>query len=178
MYGNKYGKSLLFPFSSKFKYTSAGFSCVKKDVSLISFSATRSRLAAWLALLAILLLFVAPVISKSLAQARGSHSVMMMHHGVMMEMAEMPEMHHDMANMQKPDDTLGDHHPMSMMDDSACGYCVLLVHLPLDLMTLPLLWSSLQAATLPDVPLFQPVVARFVPHFFHPRAPPLAIASR
>ncbi|WP_413453455.1 DUF2946 family protein [Erwinia persicina] len=145
-------------------------------MSLISFSATRSRPAAWLALLAILLLFVAPVISKSLAQVRGGESRMMMHHGMMMDMSEMPAVHHEMADTGDAE-ALPRHHPMSMMDDNACGYCVLLVHLPLDLMTLPLLWSSLQAATLPDVPLFQPVVARFVPHCFHPRAPPLALAS-
>lgn len=146
-------------------------------MSLISFSATRHRLAAWLALLAILLLFIAPVISKSLAQARGSNSMMMMHHGMTMDMSGMADMHHDMATA--PDGAAPpEHHPMSMMDDSACGYCVLLVHLPLDLMTLPLLWSTLQAATLPDVPLFQPVVARFIPRFFHPRAPPRSITAR
>lgn len=146
-------------------------------MSLTSYSASRNRFAAWLGLLAILLLFIAPVISKSLAQARGINSMMMMHHGMAMDMSEMPDMHHDMA--ATPDAaTKQEHHPMSMMDDSACGYCVLLVHLPLDLMTLPLLWSTLQAATQPDVPLFQPVVARFVPRFFHPRAPPLALAAR
>ncbi|MTD27498.1 DUF2946 family protein [Erwinia sorbitola] len=144
-------------------------------MSLISFSITRSRLAAWLGLLAILLLFIAPVISKSLAQARGSDS-MMMHHGMMMEMSDMP----DMPDMSPPPGAAvpQEHHPMSMMDDNACGYCVLLAHLPLDLLTLPQLWWSLQAAALPDVPLFQPVVARFVPRFFHPRAPPPAMVSR
>lgn len=144
---------------------------------LISFSASRNRLAAWLGLLAILLLFIAPVISKSLAQARGSDSMMMMHHGMAMDMSEMPDMHHDMATTTD-NAARQAHHPMSMMDDSACGYCVLLVHLPLDLMTQPLLWSTLQAATQPDVPLFQPVVARFVPRFFHPRAPPLLLTAR
>ncbi|MCS3608102.1 DUF2946 domain-containing protein [Erwinia rhapontici] len=146
-------------------------------MSLISFSAPRNRLAAWLGLLAILLLFIAPVISKSLAQTRGSNSMMMMHHGMAMDMSEMPDMHHDM-DATSTSATKQEHHPMSMMDDSACGYCVLLVHLPLDLMTLPLLWSTLQAATQPDVPLFQPVVARFVPRFFHPRAPPLFLTAR
>ena len=146
-------------------------------MSLISFYAPRNRLAAWLGLLAILLLFIAPVISKSLAQAHGSSSMMMMHHGMAMDMSEMPDMHHDMAATPTGGAKQA-HHPMSMMDDSACGYCVLLVHLPLDLMTLPLLWSTLQAATQPDVPLFQPVVARFVPRFFHPRAPPLVLTAR
>lgn len=112
-------------------------------MSLCEFSYTRSRQAAWLGLLAILLLFVAPVISKSLADRRGGDS-MMMHHAMGMEM----EM--EMAGMPAMDQPMPDHHPLSMMDDSACGYCVLLAHLPLDMLVLPLLWSALQAAKPPS----------------------------
>lgn len=147
-------------------------------MSLISFSASRSRFAAWLGLLAILLLFIAPAISKSLAHWRGD-SAMMMHHAMGMEMPgmdhAMSDGDHVMSDMQEPASS-DKHHPMSMMDDNACGYCVLLAHLQLFVISQPALWSALQAAGVPDVPLFQPITARFIPRFFHPRAPPLSIA--
>lgn len=230
-------------------------------MSLISFSATRSRAAAWLALMAVLLLFVAPVISKSLAQLRGdemtmnddraassatvtgtvtgagghasgphrpdtdhdskpahlisasqhnaaSHPMTAAEHSATsypMTAAEyhvsshpIPAEHsssgHSTATHQASDAEprspahqmsaaehrammaigmmMPFHHPMSMMDDSACGYCVLLIHLALTLTVLSLLWCLRQSAAPPAVPLVQAVVARFVPRFFHPRAPP------
>ncbi|KOC88065.1 DUF2946 domain-containing protein [Winslowiella iniecta] len=138
-------------------------------MSLIQIYASRSRLPAWLGLFAILLLFVAPVISKSLAHARGAEMPMMMmsHHGEM-AMAEMP---HQMTSSELSPPTRVHH--MSMMDDNACGYCVLLIHLPLNLSNLPPLWSMLQAATRPVAhpePLY---IAIFVPIHFRSRAPPL-----
>lgn len=135
-------------------------------MSLCAFSHTRNRLAAWLGLLAILLLFVAPAISKSLVNSRSGDS-MMMHHAMGMEMADMPAM----------DPTMPDPHPLLMMDDSACGYCVLLAHLPLDQMPLPLLWSALKAAAPPPAPLMPSLTPRAIPRYFHPRAPPDAVAS-
>lgn len=181
-------------------------------MSLIQMHRSPNRFAAWLAVCAILLLFIAPVISKSLVNEAGRHSMMMP--GMMMadddemSMTAPPAMtHHHEINLPAEGDMAasGDtgtssdsalshqemspgamaamspleharimqHHPMSMMDDSACGYCVLLAHLPLDLTNLPALWSALQAAKQPDLPLFRPVVARFIPRFFHPRAPPV-----
>lgn len=155
----------------------------------------RSHLAAWLGLFAVILLFIAPVISKSLVASPAWHSMMMPgmamddmaamnadmarqaatpeHQHVMAgDEPAMPEHQHVMAGgkMAMPNGTGSI--PLSMMDDSACGYCVLLAHLPLDLTRLPPLWSALQAARLPALPLLRPVVARFVPRFFHPRAPP------
>lgn len=136
-------------------------------MSLLWMHRSPSRSAAWLGLFAILLLFIAPVISKSLEQSPARHAAMMMSMpGMAMDDMPMMEMTPDQH------DRMLQHHPVSLMDDSACGYCVLLAHLPLDLTNLPPLWSSLQAAKLPDLPLFRPVVARFIPHFFHPRAPP------
>jgi Protein of unknown function (DUF2946). len=79
----------------------------------------RQRLTACVAIVAVLLLFVAPIVSKTLMEqqnrmmAMPSHDTMsgmsMQHHEMMMDMA-MPGM---------------DHH---MMDDGefACGYCDLL----------------------------------------------------
>ncbi|MCU5771936.1 DUF2946 domain-containing protein [Erwiniaceae bacterium BAC15a-03b] len=142
-------------------------------MSLIRIYTSRSRLPAWLGLFAMLLLFIAPVISKSLAQARGGEMPMMMSHHGEMAMADMP---HTMASadpsMSAP------HHPMSMMDDSACGYCVLLIHLPLNLSNLPELWTLLQAAALPQPepePLF---IAIFVPIHYRSRAPPFPTLNR
>ena len=133
-------------------------------MSLISFSATRIRLAAWLGLLAIALLFIAPAISKSLAQTHGG-SGMMMHH-------QMDEGHGAMMS-----EAAAVHSPLSMMDDSACGYCVLLVHLALGLTAVPLLWLMRRAAAPPALPLLLPVIAQVPRHFFHPRAPPPPFVS-
>ena len=147
-------------------------------MSLISFSATRIRLAAWLGLLAIALLFIAPAISKSLAQTHGGSGMMMMHHqmdeghGAMMSEAAAA---HSPLSMKM--DPASMHHPMSMMDDSACGYCVLLVHLALGLTAVPLLWLMRRAAAPPAIPLLLPVVAQVPRHFFHPRAPPPPFVS-
>ncbi|MCK8413410.1 DUF2946 family protein [Erwinia amylovora] len=96
-------------------------------------SVTHRRFAACFALLAMLLLFIAPVISTSLAQQRGGNS-MMMHHamGMAMEM----DMSADDRSLAEADPAAGKtQHPVRpIMDDSACGYCLLLVHLPLDLL--------------------------------------------
>lgn len=186
-------------------------------MSLISLHRTPNRLAAWLGVFAILMLFIAPVISKSLAingalpMAGMSHDRTSEDHAAMMMGDEQGEVAADAGSMSmagehaRPDADAGSmsmsddhagseadhhsmsmpgmsaaeharmmqHHPMSMMDDSACGYCVLLAHLPLDLNNLPPLWSVLQAAKQPDLPLFRPVAARFIPRYFNPRAPPI-----
>ncbi|WP_235421270.1 DUF2946 domain-containing protein [Erwinia oleae] len=131
-------------------------------MSLIKMHQSPGRFAAWLGLCAILLLFIAPAISKSLALSSASHSGMMMDDD-MHEMPTMSPAEHARMMME---------HPLSMMDDSACGYCVLLAHLPLDLTSLPPLWSALQAARQPVPPRFQIAIPRLVAHFFHPRAPP------
>lgn len=73
------------------------------------------RTAAWTALFAILLIVVAPLISISLQKD---------------PMSAMPGMHHDMSQM-----SMAEHHgdmPHSMPVDhaEACGYCVLMAHVP------------------------------------------------
>lgn len=198
-------------------------------MSLIHFAVARSRLPAWLALLAMLLLFVAPVISKSLMAQRGYGEAMMYHGpGMMMMHGDGMMMHgdgeamahddtaittphvaavtthgdaaitahndatitqhdaaaitthndaaitqHDAARVSSFAPPLQKHHPMSMMDDSACGYCVLLIHLSLDSVRLPELWTLLQAA-IPAAPLqLQPFVASWTPLWFRPRGPPV-----
>lgn len=81
------------------------------------------RTAAWLALFAILLIVVAPLISVSLQQD---------------PMSAMPGMHHDMSMMADH----GEHDaPTTMPVDhgEACGYCVLLAHIPGLLLALTIL---------------------------------------
>ncbi|MGD8165535.1 DUF2946 family protein [Pantoea sp. FN0307] len=172
-------------------------------MSLISFAIARSRFPAWLALLAMLLLFVAPVISKSLMAQHGYISLMMAHMSAMAmsEPTEAEDASHDQgcaadsARQQSPpvaehvhhhaateiaalpsfaDVSHHRHYHMSMMDDSACGYCVLLIHLPLDSVRLPQLWTLLQEA-IPAAPLqLQPFVASWIPIWFRPRGPPVS----
>ena len=75
------------------------------------------RYAAWFALFAILLIIVAPLISVSLQQD---------------PMSTMPGMHHDMSMMAEHAETHSSAAPMTMPVDhgEACGYCVLLAHVP------------------------------------------------
>ncbi|EPO1792801.1 DUF2946 domain-containing protein [Cronobacter turicensis] len=122
--------------------------------------------AALLALFAILLIVVAPLISVSLQKD---------------PMSAMPGMHHEMPMADMPDTHPKMHHkmsapqPVTMPVDhgEACGYCVLLVHVPGLLLALTLLVSFiLQRARLP-VP--RPVARhwRFYPRLWpDTRAPP------
>ncbi|MEB8681165.1 DUF2946 domain-containing protein [Cronobacter malonaticus] len=122
--------------------------------------------AAMLALFAILLIVVAPLISVSLQKD---------------PMSAMPGMHHEMPMADMGDMHQGMHHesaapePVSMPVDhaEACGYCVLLAHVPGLLLALVLLISFiLQRVRLP-VP--RPVARhwRFYPRLWpDTRAPP------
>ncbi len=96
----------------------------------MSFPRSLTRLAAWLALLATVMLSVAPVISQHL-QREGlltplttSHAVE--HHHAMMMPGMMADS--DCAAVSSGDCGMPP-------DDNACGYCELLIHVPL------LLWA-------------------------------------
>lgn len=86
------------------------------------------RTAAWLALFSILLILIAPQISTSLQNA-SMNAMPGMHHEMSMPMAEHHVMsaggeHHEMPPG-------GEHHKTMPLDHAeACGYCMLLVHLP------------------------------------------------
>ncbi len=91
---------------------------------------TPKRRAAWLALLAILLIVVAPLISVSL-QKDPMSAMPGMHHAMMMDsssasMAQMPG--HKMAMMHSTDGATHTGHEMPLDHAEACGYCVLLAH--------------------------------------------------
>ncbi|MDA5536259.1 DUF2946 domain-containing protein [Yersinia mollaretii] len=92
------------------------------------------RYSAWLGIVAILMLFIAPVVSVSLALTyeKNTPAIMMMADDTM-EMASHhgsgPEAHHGAKTADSAEH--GNHHDSMMMDHAACGYCVLLTHLPL-----------------------------------------------
>jgi hypothetical protein len=127
-------------------------------------SAIRQRLTACIAIVAVLLLFVAPVVSKTLLE-RQNHMQSMM--------ADMP-MHHDAM----PDSVMPgmDHH---MMDDGefACGYCDLLVHVPLMMWVfIPFIWLMLVISRAPPLPcVIAPVIRRQIATH-RPRAPPALLS--
>ena len=82
------------------------------------------RAAAWLALFSILLILVAPLISVSL-QHDSMNAMAGMHHEMNMPMPD----HHQMSHAQMR------HHEipsqsMPLDHAQACGYCVLLAHVP------------------------------------------------
>ncbi|HID9456829.1 TPA: DUF2534 family protein [Serratia marcescens] len=93
----------------------------------------QQRFTACIAIMAVLLLFVAPVVSKSL-----------MHHPMMGGMAQADAaMPHDMHAMAMPAAEHAGHHGMDPAEMIFCGYCELLIHVPLLLWTfVPLLWLA------------------------------------
>ncbi|EMS8794585.1 DUF2946 domain-containing protein [Enterobacter ludwigii] len=116
------------------------------------------RAAALTALFAILLIVVAPLISISLQKD---------------PMSAMPGMHHDMS-MMSMDEHHGDMpHSMPVDHAEACGYCVLLAHVPGMMLALIVLLSVVLQRSRVTPP--QPPVRHW--HFFpwlfpDTRAPP------
>ncbi|MFK8257194.1 DUF2946 domain-containing protein [Erwinia sp. AnSW2-5] len=157
---------------------------------------SQRRIPAFIAILAILLLFIAPDVSKSLEHQRASapdasvqedHSSMSsMHHGDMngMTMDEMTTLHSPPSSMTAaPPSDHGQHHTMpsgmAMMDDFACGYCQLLVHFPLLLLVfIPLIWLLFRLTLQAPSSRYQ---SWFSSAFFlsisQPRAPPVFSSS-
>jgi hypothetical protein len=117
------------------------------------------------------MLFVAPVISKSI-----SHRTACEHDVTAMNMSDM---HHSMM-MAEPCQTMSgmDHRmisgqAMSPMEEIACGYCQLLIHLPFVLFMLTvLLWLLLLCVQCIPVPrtVFLPAFRTWASQ--HARAPP------
>ncbi|MCA6221140.1 DUF2946 domain-containing protein [Photorhabdus antumapuensis] len=153
-------------------------------MSLIQIYTSRSRLSAWLGIFAILMLFIAPVISRSLEHARicESHSSRVADcHTVMSSDDDMPSMSHSDIASASPGTN---HHDgmqmgmhagggMSMLEDIACGYCVFLIHVPLlDLANTPLFWSTSLTSRSPPVQSVTLFLAHFIFSDSLPRAPP------
>ncbi|MEX0566129.1 DUF2946 family protein [Raoultella terrigena] len=130
-------------------------------------------IAAWLALLAIAMLFVAPVVSKSIARQAACR------HFSAASSMPMPGMHHDMpmaahcAERAAMDHQVMSGQAMSPMEEIACGYCQLLVHLPfVQLLLAMLLWLLLLfVVSTPLIPIAcAPIFRAWAPQ--RARAPP------
>ncbi|MGB7800925.1 DUF2946 domain-containing protein [Buttiauxella sp.] len=135
------------------------------------FTLSRHKWLSALALLAMLMLFIAPVISKSLEQKRagknGEHQMMVHSGGMMMEMGEMklPASSHLMPGAGA-----------SLMDDIACGYCQLLLHIPLIVwLFIPFIWLAWRISRAPPPPVIAPLLAQHDDAEALPRAPPAAL---
>ncbi|MBS0056684.1 DUF2946 domain-containing protein [Yersinia sp. Marseille-Q3913] len=97
----------------------------------------RGRFFAWLGIAAILMLFIAPVVSVSLALFDEKNTPAMTMADCAMEMAShhnsgpdgSPETHHGAKTANSTEHK--SRHDSMMMGHAACGYCVLLTHLPL-----------------------------------------------
>lgn len=153
---------------------------LRLNVSLIQTNASRGLVPTWLGIFAILMLFVAPVISRSLEHTRVgcSETTSMADFGMKMLM------HHQSTNPPQaqpgaPPPMMhanSSHNMAMMMDDNACGYCTLLIHVPLlDLAQSPLFWfGSIISWSLPIHYIF-PLFAHVVHTELQPRAPPISL---
>ncbi|WP_323864255.1 DUF2946 domain-containing protein [Xenorhabdus cabanillasii] len=136
------------------------------------FHLSQRRTPALIALLAIMMLFIAPVVSKTLEHSRGIKSEAC--HGI-----SMPDMqnsnHHKAFFLSDSMNHHGvDHIHMGLMDDIACGYCQLLINLPLLSGTfVPFLLLTLTISRAPPVPCFSGPTIRLFYGESQPRAPPL-----
>ncbi|MEB7944675.1 DUF2946 domain-containing protein [Raoultella ornithinolytica] len=141
-------------------------------------------IAACMALLSVAMLFIAPVISKSLVHhsdcvSSAITTAMPEHHGMAMS-----GMHHDMAMPEHCEQNLTMVYPMmaghamSPMEEIACGYCHLLIHLPFVQFVLTImLWLMLLCVhlSLPLQAIFSPIFRAWAPQ--RARAPPAAFLS-
>ncbi len=137
-----------------------------------------------MALLSVAMLFIAPVISKSLAHHSGCvnsaiSTTMPEHRGMTMS-----EMHHDMAMPDHCEQNfimvhrMMPGHAMSPMEEIACGYCQLLIHLPFVQFVLKvMLWLMLLCVRipLPLLVILSPIFRAWTPQ--RARAPPASFLS-
>lgn len=149
-------------------------------MSLIRAATSRNRLPACLGIFAILMLFIAPVISRSLEHARVGQSETASMADCGMDMST--HMHHPPPSASNAKASMpmamqtGSHNMAMMMDDSACGYCVLLIHVPLlDLAYSPLFWSGSLLSRAPPAHYIFPLFAHVAHSEAQPRAPPASL---
>ncbi len=161
---------------------------------LTLFRLSQRRLPALIAIMAMMMLFIAPVVSKTLAHWRVAETGdiagerMAAMPGMVMNDAHMDGMAmdgHDMHAMPSAQGAQpsGHHnqgeHPVQamdegMMDDVACGYCQLLVHFPLLIWVfVPFIWLMLLISRAPSpfsLPFYLCIAFFGLPQ---PRAPPV-----
>lgn len=133
--------------------------------------ATTQKLTACLALLAVLLLFVAPVVSNSRHSAT-SYETSNTHAHEHLVISNNPAVDHQSVQHHQAMSASHDHAAMQS-EGFACGYCELLIHVPLIVWVfIPLLWLALLQARMPP-PLH--LALPFPPQRYEihrPRAPP------
>lgn len=118
--------------------------------------ATAQKSAACLALLAVLLLFVAPVISKGRTDPMP-----------LPQTREMAMNHHSATHAAH------DHAAMMQEEGFACGYCELLVHVPFIVgIFTPTVWLTVLLARAPPLPHIIPPRCSQLDTPYRPRAPP------
>ncbi|EMM3404254.1 DUF2946 domain-containing protein [Klebsiella michiganensis] len=137
-----------------------------------------------MALLSVAMLFVAPVISKSLAHhsyCLKSVTTTAIHDHQDMAMSGM---HHNMAMPEHCEQnvtmvhSMMAGHAMSPMEEIACGYCQLLIHLPFVQFVLNvLLWMMILCVhiPLPLLAILSPIFRAWAPQ--RARAPPAAFLT-
>ena len=135
------------------------------------------------------MLFIAPVVSKSLAhqtvcQRTTATTVMSMPDTDRGMAINMSEMHHDMVTPAGCEKAAAMEHQMrsgkamSPMEEIACGYCQLLIHLPfVEFLLTVLLWLMLLCTRRAPVLqiIFTPIFRAWAPQ--RARAPPSAFLS-
>ncbi|WP_339373573.1 DUF2946 domain-containing protein [Xenorhabdus szentirmaii] len=146
-------------------------------ISLSSlFRLSQCRISSILVLTAILMLFIAPVVSKTLEHHRESVRSGTSH---CMPLTDMQENGNNSHHQQLSDSSHSmnhhgvDHVHTGLMDDIACGYCQLLINLPLLAGSfIPFILLTLVISRAPPTPRFSgPVIRRFYGES-QPRAPP------
>ncbi|MDR0219677.1 MAG: DUF2946 domain-containing protein [Enterobacteriaceae bacterium] len=149
-------------------------------MSFSLFHLSQRRTLALIALLAILMLFVAPVISKALEHSRSNHTQnnqgdsSAAFQGMSMPDMQNDELHQTSHSSGGMGHHGADHVHMGLMDDIACGYCQLLINLPL--LSGTFIAFILLALTISRAPparrFFGPIIRLFYGES-QPRAPPL-----
>lgn len=156
------------------------------------FHLSQRRTPVFIALMAMLLLFIAPVISTSLEHRRADIAHVQTNAMPAMDMSGQamnsnaipaptqsdntasslsPSHHHLNESPSYPQ--MG-HHTRGMMDDIACGYCQLLIHLPLIFWAfIPFIWLTLHIVRTSPTPLVSRLIPPTLPGDALPRAPPL-----
>ncbi|MDX7992074.1 DUF2946 domain-containing protein [Xenorhabdus sp. psl] len=122
------------------------------------------------------MLFIAPMISKTLEHHREDIKSETSHCMPMSDMQESDNnSHHQVsASSHSMNHHGADHILMGLMDDIACGYCQLLINLPLLAGSfVPFILLMLVISKAPPAPRFSgPIIQRFYGES-QPRAPPL-----
>ncbi|WP_312239928.1 DUF2946 domain-containing protein [Pantoea sp.] len=139
------------------------------------FRATQQQFNACIAILAVLLLFVAPVVSKTLAER---HQMRMLYPSAEMSMSSdvrssTAHGYHAAMQMQQMDSPMIMDHGAMSDGGFACGYCDLLVHVPLMAwMFIPFIWLLMRISRAPPPLMASAPVIRQPYVFPCPRAPP------